>query len=75
MPWMHLTCGSCGHTADLDEFCRTPIAGDLPKGHFQCPSCRTAWQRKQSDYRIVMVGKSPLIIPGKVELVPVDARL
>jgi hypothetical protein len=38
-----ITC-TCGHIADLDAFCRTEIAGELPAGHYQCPSCHRAWR-------------------------------
>lgn len=34
-----ITC-RCGHAADMDIFTRTPILGDLPRGHYQC---RFAW--------------------------------
>lgn len=66
---------SCGHEADLNEFCRTPISGELPKGHYQCPSCGYAWQRKESKPRIISNGFEAMVIPGKVELLPVAARL
>ena len=38
----NITC-TCGHTADIDEFSRTPISGELPPAHYQCPQCRHAW--------------------------------
>lgn len=41
--YCNLTC-RCGHTADLDEFKRTPINGELPADTFQCPACRRAWR-------------------------------
>jgi len=69
-----LSC-KCGHVADLDSFCRTPIGGDLPNGQFQCPFCRYAWKRQESDYRVLRSGDSVCFVPGKVELVPVDGRL
>lgn len=74
MPWMNITC-ICGHTADIDDFCRTPIGGELPKGHFQCPACNRAWRRKESEHRILRFGTEATLIPGKVELVPIEARL
>lgn len=69
-----LTC-QCGHEADLDEFCRTPVSGELPKGHYQCPGCGYAWQRKESEHKIITNGFESMMIPGKVELLPVSARL
>lgn len=38
-------CGACGHTADLWEFCRTPVFGELQHGTFQCPACKRAIRR------------------------------
>jgi hypothetical protein len=34
----------CGHEADIEAFCSTPINGDLPAGTYQCPSCWRAWR-------------------------------
>ncbi len=42
----NLHCGACGHSADLGEFCRTTMGGELPSGHYQCPACSIAWQVK-----------------------------
>jgi hypothetical protein len=39
----NVSCG-CGYTADFERFTQTPIGGDLPPGHFQCPSCARAWR-------------------------------
>jgi hypothetical protein len=39
-----ITCGQCRHTADIFEFCETPISGTLPLGTYQCPKCRKAWR-------------------------------
>jgi hypothetical protein len=70
-----LSCGKCGNVDDLDNFCKTAVSGDLPNGQFQCPACGYAWKRQQSEYRVLRAGDSVCFIPGKVELVPVDARL
>lgn len=72
--WINVTC-RCGHTADFAEFCRTTIGGELPPGQFQCPACSIAWRRKESGHRILRAGSEVAIIPGKVELVPVQGRL
>jgi hypothetical protein len=45
---MLLSCGKCGHTADFEEFCHTPIAGELPRGTHQCPACRKAWRMEKT---------------------------
>lgn len=74
MAWLTLKC-ECGHSADLIEFCRTPIGGELPPGQFQCPGCGRAWRRRESEHRILRAGSEMTIIPGKVEIVPVDAQL
>lgn len=42
--YVMLTCAHCGHTADLFDFCKTPITGELPDGTHQCPACRKAWR-------------------------------
>jgi hypothetical protein len=36
-----MTC-RCGHVAPMDDFCRTPVFGDLPAGIYQCPECGVA---------------------------------
>jgi hypothetical protein len=38
-----ITCGACAHTADWEEFTRSPITGPLPPRTYQCPWCRAAW--------------------------------
>lgn len=73
MPWMLMTCGWCGHRADLDEFTRTPVGGDLPKNTFQCPACGRAFERRVSGPGVRY--ESGLYVPGPVELVPVPSRL
>lgn len=65
----------CGHVDDLDNFCKTPINGDLPNGCFQCPACGYAWRRRESEYRVLRAGDEAIFIPGKVELIPMEAWL
>lgn len=74
MNWVNITC-TCGHTADMDEFCRTLIGGELPPGHFQCPACKRAWKRKESGYRVLRCDDAVTIIADHVEIVAVEARL
>ena len=74
MGFMQITC-RCGHQADMDEFSRTLISGDLPPGQFQCPSCGVAWQRKESGHRIIRAGSEAMIIAGRVDVVLIERRL
>jgi hypothetical protein len=73
MPWMMMTCGGCGHQDDIDEFCRTPISGELPRHVYQCPRCGLAIERRVSGPGTRY--ESGLYVPGPVELVRVEARL
>ena len=72
MPWMHITCGQCGHKAALESWTSTPFNGELPYGIYQCPHCRYAFKRQQEPGTVLSSG---LYIPGKVALVPVQAWL
>lgn len=74
MSWINMKC-RCGYEADLGEFSRTPIAGELPPGHFQCPACRVAWKRQESGHRLFHLGTEVMIIPGKTEIIPVEGSL
>lgn len=72
MSWMLMTCGSCGHQADIDEFCRTAIAGELPRNVYQCPVCCHAVEKRLGAPKLHPSG---WIEPGAVSLVPVAGRL
>ena len=63
MSFCNLTC-TCGHTADIEEFTRTPL-GAIPdrrtprevlqgiKGaSFQCPKCNVAWHVEKTPIRV-----------------------
>lgn len=63
----------CGHEADFDHFCRTPVSGDLPPGHHQCPACRRAWTYRPTGPS--SVGWSGLVIPPPVEAVELPPLL
>jgi hypothetical protein len=69
---MSITCGKCGHDADIEAWTHTPVAGELPPGTYQCPECRVAFQRRHGEPRVFPNG---FIIPGPVSLVPTGARL
>jgi len=68
-----ITCGRCRHTADFNEFCRTPIIGELPKDTHQCPSCKTAWRMEvvEAGYRT----RSGFFIPPKRKAVQIPTIL
>jgi ssDNA-binding Zn-finger/Zn-ribbon topoisomerase 1 len=72
--FVNVTC-KCGHVADLDEFCRTPVFGELPKGEYQCPACGYAFKRVFSEVKTFKAGGEWHAIPGKCELVQVAGRL
>jgi len=36
----------CGHVAPLEEFCCTPVTGELPHTDIQCPKCGVAIRRR-----------------------------
>ena len=72
MPWMNITCGACGKTADLDAWTSRPISGDLPKDTFQCPHCNQAFIRHLGKPEVYPNG---FIMPGPVSLVPCSSRL
>lgn len=74
MGFINLTC-KCGHTADLDEFCRTTIGGELPAGQFQCPACQVAWRRVESGHRLLRAGDETAIIATRVDIVLVESML
>jgi hypothetical protein len=71
---MFITC-SCGHEAEFLAFTRTPLNGDLPPGEFQCPACRAAWRRQESGHKILRAGDEVMIIPEKLTVVSIQARL
>lgn len=43
MSYCTISC-RCGHQATFEEFTSTPVGGDLPRGHYQCPACHFAWR-------------------------------
>jgi ribosomal protein S27E len=72
MPWMKITCGDCGHAADMDEWTRTSVYGELPINQYQCPNCGRAFVRKVGHGELMPWGA---YVPGEVELVPIAARM
>jgi len=41
-----IRCGACGEVSPMDEWCRTPINGELPAGTYQCPRCQFAIRKR-----------------------------
>ena len=68
---MNVKC-RCGHEADYMEFRATPISGELPSGHMQCPTCRRAWTVQRGKPR---VGWSGMILPGESQIVELNPTL
>ena len=62
-----ITCGACGHIDSLDVFCRTPIFGDLPKNHYQCPACHLATERRMERHSCC---RPALLCQGRLRLLP-----
>jgi hypothetical protein len=71
---MNITC-RCGHEADLLAFCKTPLFGELPKGHYQCPACKISWKRQESEHRILRHGSAATFVAGRVDLIPLESKL
>lgn len=66
-----ITC-RCGHEADFEEFQRTPVGGDTPRGQYQCPKCNRRWTYHQAPGKHYDSG---LFIPGKRTLVELSPSL
>lgn len=67
-----ITCGVCGQTNSVDAFCRTPIFGDMPKNQYQCPACHLAIERRMGESQLLPSG---FVMPGKMEIVAIQARM
>lgn len=67
-----MTCRFCGYEGELDDFCRTPVSGDLPRGTYQCPKCRRAIRRVTGK---PTVHRSGFVMTGEVKLVEVEGVL
>lgn len=67
-----ITCGKCGRAADIDLFTRTPVMGDLPRDHYQCPNCGAAFRRAHGP---VTVRPGGFVLPGSVTIEEIEARL
>ncbi len=68
-----ITCGRCGQTADMDEFTKTPIGGDLPKGQYQCPFCNVAWKIEKDGEATIL--ESGFVMPPKLKVVETDSQM
>ena len=72
-----LTCGKCGHQADMFDFCATPVYGALPPGQYQCPGCGTAFKvQAAGELRILTAPDGEVMaFREKTEVVAIGARL
>ena len=43
-----ITCGECHEASDACEWRETPITGELPEEHYQCPACMAAFKRERT---------------------------
>lgn len=73
MSFLNITCGKCGHVADFEEWTSRPVAGELPKGQYQCPACKYAFQRRAAGTLRTLTAPNgaSMSFLDKVELVPV----
>ena len=46
-----IRCGKCGQTSDMVEFLTSPMGLELPKNHYQCPLCHTAFKIEKCEPR------------------------
>lgn len=69
---MQISC-KCGHSADFDEFSRSSLGIELPRGTFQCPACRYAWKIVPDGY--ARMTEDGYVIPPKSKLVQCEGYL
>jgi ribosomal protein S27AE len=78
MCFMNMTCGKCGKTSDIEEWVKRPLSGELPRDEFQCPRCGYAFKRQPGGEWSPMYdgsGRVAAVVPERIDLVPVPARL
>lgn len=68
-----ITCGFCGRDDDLFAFTQAEVTGALPRGRYQCPSCKRAWEMQVVEKARVF--NTGLVIPAKRKAVEVCAVL
>lgn len=76
--YLSITCGKCGHVADMDEWTRRPVSGELEVGVFQCPKCNYAFKRQPGGaWRPIYDEKHRVaaVVPERIDLVPVQSRM
>ena len=75
MPWMNVSCPTCGKTASIEAWTERPITGQLPPGQFQCPSCNYAFRREESGKTTVWTAPNGnrIAFREKIELRPCSA--
>lgn len=77
MSYCQLTCGHCGHKADMFDFTFTLVFGALPKGEYQCPVCQVAIRIQAAGALRILTapGGEVMAFREKTEVVPIGARL
>ena len=67
-----VTC-KCGHSDDIDLFCKSPMVFSLPNGTYQCPRCQVSWRIDAVEPdRVTEFGQR---IPGKRKIVEIGGVL
>lgn len=67
-----MNCPCCGTAAPLGEWCESEVAGEYPRGHYQCPWCRYAFERRQQPGSFLSTGA---FVPGAVSLHPAQVLM
>lgn len=57
-----IECGKCGQAAPVLKWTTRPISGELPRGHYQCPTptCSYAFTRQHNPDRW---GRPMVLVP------------
>ena len=70
--WLEISC-KCGHVDDYDAFTSTPVSGQLPRLHFQCPKCNRSWRVEKKGQARIICGE--ILVPPDREVVEQEAVL
>ena len=63
-----ITCGKCKKTSPFDQWCTTPVNGELPKNQEQCPFCKAGFAIERKGQ--AQVFDDGFIIPPDNQVVP-----
>ena len=73
---MTITCGNCGAVEDIDKWTVTALGVELPRGQYQCPRCRYAFQRRATGWQTIEDGRGAVLyVEKEIKLVQVEALL